>query len=217
MSDKEESKKFFGIKNKSVEIGHGNSGEINSRNKYNINVLSGNFVSILLIGIISLGGLAWLLKFIKVGPDGIEVGFAAKEEVVEQIPASGMIEAKIDNPVQVERVRIEFKECQKAGTKAVNCSFIVTNKAGDRTIRIYANGSRIVEQNGHNLASTSVQVSNNRPSSHSSSEILSGIPTEAIFSFRGVASEVKKVEALEARFRIENSPLKMQYRDVPLN
>lgn len=220
MSQQKRSNSFFSksTNNKIENQGENASINSNSGNSVNVNILSGNFISFVLVGIIALGGLAWGLGLrFKVGKDGVEFEFSSPEKVVDQVPASGKIEAKIKQPVEVSRVRIELKECKKIATQSISCHFLLTNKAGDRNVTIYKTGSRIIEVQGYYLNPISVQISNSNPSSSSRLNLISGIPTEATFSFRGVAAEVDQVAALEAKFRIENSQFNMQYRNVPLN
>lgn len=220
MSTQKKPNSFFSKSTNNKIENQGENANINSNsgNSVNVNILSGNFISFVLVGIIALGGLAWALGLrFKVGKGGVEFEFSSQEQVVEQIPPSGTIEAKVNQPVEVSRVRIELQECKKIGTQSINCHFSLTNKAGDRRIRINKTGSRIIEEQGFYLNSVSVQIGNNNSSYASYLDLISGIPTEAIFSFGGVAAEIDRVAALETTFRIENSQFKMQYRNVPLN
>jgi hypothetical protein len=94
--------------------------------------------------------------------------------------------------------------------------FTVENKSGDKEFRLTSSQSRIVEKSGDELPCDSVKISNNDFSSSSRTELISGIPTSAVYLFDGVADEVNSVAALEARIAVEGDYLTLQYKNVPL-
>lgn len=148
----------------------------------------------------------WLVPFLPTPP-----------EVVEVIPASGTVEAKLDKPIQLERFEIDLQGCVKASTSSTQCSFLITNLAGDRNFRVNAGDSRLIENTGEALPCDSVQISNNQPSNRSSRfRLISGIATKASFTFGGVGESINSVGAAEFSFSTDNTTFKLQYRNVPL-
>lgn len=215
---KKESKSLFSFStNKSIE-NQGENANINdhSGNTNTINILSGNFVTVALVGIIALGGLAWGLG-LRVGKDGITFNWNTRPKVIKDVPPSGVIEGKVGQYFQVKDVTVKFEECLKENTKAVNCRFSLNNRGGDANIEITTHGSKITQTDSSNLNIRSVQFSDNRPDYDSSLVLYNSHTTEAIFSFRGVAPEVKKISVFEAMFEVEGTRFKMQYRNFPLN
>lgn len=131
---------------------------------------------------------------------------------IEQIPPSGTISVKnINRAIEVDRLAIKFNGCRKGGTKDISCHFSVINNAGDLEFGASRSDSKIVEKGNYIYEARSVKIANGG----SSIELYSKIETQVIFTFPGVASDVKKLEVLEV-YMESGSWFKIQYRNVPL-
>lgn len=138
-------------------------------------------------------------------------------EIVRDIPESGTVKSNLQGYVNFNRFLVDFEGCNKESTSSISCLFKIENQSGDKNFSLYRRGSRIVEKSGDELPCNLVQLSNGKPSpSFSSINLISGIPTSAIFSFDGVADDVNSIAALEAVIAAETEYLKLQYKNVPL-
>jgi hypothetical protein len=137
-------------------------------------------------------------------------------EIVREPPESGAIKSNLQGYVNFKRFLIDFKGCKKEASSSISCMFTVENKSGDKEFGLTTSSSRIVEKSGDELPCNSVKISNGDFSSSSRTELISGIPTSAVYLFDGVADEVNSVAALEARIAVEGDYLTLQYKNVPL-
>lgn len=137
-------------------------------------------------------------------------------EIVREPPESGAIKSNLQGYVNFKRFLIDFQGCTKEASSSISCMFTVENKSGDKEFGLTTSSSRIVEKSGDELPCNSVKISNGDFSSFSSTELISGIPTSAVYLFDGVADEVNSIAALEARIAVEGDYLTLQYKNVPL-
>lgn len=137
-------------------------------------------------------------------------------EIVRETPESGAIKSNLQGYVNFKRFLIDFQGCKKEATSSISCMFTVENKSGDKELRLTSSQSRIVEKSGDELPCDLVKISNNDFSSSSQTELISGIPTSAVYLFDGVADDVNSIAALEARIAVEGDYLTLQYKNVPL-
>jgi hypothetical protein len=137
-------------------------------------------------------------------------------EIVREPPESGAIKSNLEDYVDFKRFLIDFKGCTKEASSSISCMFTVENKSGDKEFGLTTSDSRIVEKSGDELPCNSVKISNDDFSSSSHTELISGIPTSAVYLFDGVADEVNSVAAMEARIAVEGDYLTLQYKNVPL-
>lgn len=132
-------------------------------------------------------------------------------EVVRETPESGAVKSHLQGYVNFKRFLIDFEGCKKEASSSISCTF------QNKIFSVHRRGSRIVEKSGDELPCNLVQISNDDPSSYSSStKLISGIPTSAIYTFDGVADDVNYVAALEAVVEAEKEYLILQYKNVPL-
>lgn len=137
-------------------------------------------------------------------------------KIVQETPESGTVNTNINGYVNFKRFLINLEVCEKESTSSISCKFKIENKSGDKDFSLNRSGSRIVEKSGDILPCRSVSISTNRPSSYSTINLISGIPTSAIYKFDGVAANVQSIAALEAVVTAEGEQLKLQYKNITL-
>jgi hypothetical protein len=137
-------------------------------------------------------------------------------KIVRETPESGAIKSNLQGYVDFKRFLIDFQGCTKEASSSISCMFTVENKSGDKEFGLTSRQSRIVEKSGDELPCNSVKISNDDFSSSSSTELISGIPTSAVYLFDGVADDVNSVAALEAQVTAEGDYLTLQYKNIPL-
>lgn len=137
-------------------------------------------------------------------------------EIVKEVPESGTVKSNTEGYVNFKRFLIYPNGCEKESTSSIFCKLKIENKSGDKEFFVYKRGSRIVEKSGDILPCKSVQISNNKPSNSSTTKLISGIPTSAIYRFDGVAANVDSVAALELVVGAERENLTLQYKNVAL-
>lgn len=137
-------------------------------------------------------------------------------EIVREVPESGTVKSNLQGQVDFKRFVVDFEGCSKEASSAIACMFKVENKSGDKEFGLTRSNSRIVEQSGYILPCTAVKISNDDYSSSSRTRLISGIPTQAVFAFGGVADDVTSIAALEAVIYTEGDYLTLQYKNIPL-
>lgn len=137
-------------------------------------------------------------------------------KVVQEPPKSEAVNSNSEGYVNFKRFFIDFDVCEKESTSSISCKFKIENRSGDKDFGVYRSGSRIVEKSGDILPCNEVSISTNISSSYSKTNLISGIPTSAIYRFDGVAENVRSIAALEAVVKAEGEKLTLQYKNINL-
>ncbi|CAN2041680.1 TolB amino-terminal domain-containing protein [Candidatus Magnetomoraceae bacterium gMMP-15] len=97
----------------------------------------------------------------------------------------------------------------------ITASFVITNQDKDKLLVMYGNKySKIFDFEGNEYGAGEVQIANSQEdNSRLKKRLISGIPTNASITFKGIPSKIKGIKLLEIRCR----KFTLQFRNVPLS
>jgi hypothetical protein len=117
----------------------------------------------------------------------------------------------------VDGFLIELNGCQKGGTTSVECSMTITNqRPDDRTLGINTDSS-IIDAAGLTQRTTFFQIGSSKIwGCCAATELLTRVKVKANITFGGVEAGVTRIGRLRLSFYSNNTPFKVDFRDVPL-
>lgn len=111
----------------------------------------------------------------------------------------------VDKPLPVimraeeQFIAFALHGCRKSGA-AVECTFTLTNKGGDRRFNLWSNRIHLYDQAGNNYRSSDVQLGDQ--GDPGTITFVSGVSTKAKITFSNVASTANKVALIDIGFGI---------------
>jgi len=158
-------------------------------------------------------------------------GNIAKTDAIEELLARGIelqkgpstrIDTSAPAPeeakqtIEVNNFVFKLQRCKVTG-QTVIFSLLITNKEKDRKLRSYPT-TRIFDNSGREYKAERAQLGNKTGKSdyYGVEKILiSGIPTSASFTFKGVSPQPKSITVLEIHCKARDR-FKIQFRNIPL-
>ena len=129
---------------------------------------------------------------------------------------------KVNTTQRVEDRNFTFdmQTCKRSGS-SVKCSLTITNNGQDKRLEILSyvhdTGTRAYDDYGNEYKAEPIQLANKSSDRSISNILVNDVPTKAILTFKGVASEAMMIALLKIHANVDRKSFFISLRNIPLN